>query len=447
MSPTSSPVVTTTTMRPTTSSPVGSATTTMKPTDGTTNDPFKPPPPPDLPQSQGNNIPTYSPTDEDMTFAPTVTASPNTPFPSYSPTRGDERMVPKPDGGSGGVGGSQRVGGGGGGGGGEATYPPTFAWPTFSPTSNPTSPDSNENDESGTNKQPRGGGGWLDEDEDEDEEQEEDGMLDDDELIGLHHHRHHHHRPPPQAVVPSPAAGRKRVLQVINVDTYEVKDGISIKDAGNSNKDDSSSSDDSSSNKDVHPPYYQPPAVHKSTLDAWTSIHPNDVFFTKHPELKSYQEEIYRMKHGLPSSSSSSSSSPTASSASSITRRTRSLQDDTATGLMPTRLISAQFLEMDTSPNMQIINQDDQYLNVTFPDPSNIVLQFSSISNLLDPAMPLGDQLQYVPGGAILIFVGATDSGEIVRNRMMWTYTMGCGLEDYTVLDGNVIGWAGFVSV
>ena len=114
---------------------------------------------------------------------------------------------------------------------------------------------------------------------------------------------------------------------------------------------------------------------------------------------------------------------------------------------MPTRLISAQFLEMDTSSNMQIINQDDQYLNVTFPDPSNIVLQFSSISNLLNPAMPLSDQMEYVPGWAILILVGATASGEIVRNRMLWTYTMGCGLEDYTVLDGNVIGWAGFVSV
>jgi hypothetical protein len=102
---------------------------------------------------------------------------------------------------------------------------------------------------------------------------------------------------------------------------------------------------------------------------------------------------------------------------------------------------------MDTSPNMQIINQDDQYLNMTFPDSSNIVLQFSSISNLLNPAIPLGDQMEYVPGGVILILVGSTESGEIVRNRNMWTYTLGCGKEDYTVLDGNMIGWAGFVSV
>eukprot|EP00984_Skeletonema_dohrnii_P006993 scaffold2487_cov98-Skeletonema_dohrnii-CCMP3373.AAC.11 len=185
--------------------------------------------------------------------------------------------------------------------------------------------------------------------------------------------------------------------------------------------------------EEVKPSYYQPPAaaVHQSTLDAWTSIPPNDVFFNEHPELKLYQEEIYRMKHGLPSSSSTVAS---------LTTPSLQVQG----GLMPTQLTSAQFLEMDTSSNMQIINQDDQYLNVTFPYPSNIVLTFSSISNLLNPAIPLGDQMEYVPGGTFLILVGATASGEIVRNRMMWTYTMGCGLEDYTVLDGDVIGWAGF---
>ena len=65
----------------------------------------------------------------------------------------------------------------------------------------------------------------------------------------------------------------------------------------------------------------------------------------------------------------------------------------------------------------------------------------------MKPDLPLSEQMEYVPGGAILILVGTTADGEVVRNRMMWTYTMGCGLEDYTVLDGNVIGWAGFVSM
>jgi len=422
--PPAPPTAPPTSMEPT-SSPVGTSSTTtpttMKPTDEVTNDPFKPPPPP-LTDQPKPGYPTYSPSTGDETYSPTITGMPNTPSPSYSPTNGDERMVPPPDGGgiSSSVGGSPQrdASGSSGSGSGEPTYAPTFPWPTFSPTSNPT-PYSDENGDDGA-KQPRGG--WMEDDED-------DGMLDDDELIGLHHHRHHHHHQGP------PAAGRKRVLQVINVDELngrgEVKDGTSIDDSGSS-----SDGKNNSKNKDVQPPYFQPPVVRKSILDAWTSIHPNDVFFNEHPELKSYQEEIYRMKHSLPSLSSSSSSS-------SLSHNTRSLQDNSA-GLMPTRLISAQFLEMDTSPFMNIINQDDQYINVTFPDPTNIVLQFSSISNLLDPALPMADQMEYVPGGAILIFVGATASGEIVRNRMLWTYTMGCGLEDYTVLDGNVIGWAGF---
>eukprot|EP00984_Skeletonema_dohrnii_P010209 scaffold3982_cov72-Skeletonema_dohrnii-CCMP3373.AAC.3 len=271
-----------------------------------------------------------------------------------------------------------------------------------------------------------------------------------DELIGPHHHQH-----PPAFTedenntgsrkLASSATGRKRMLQAINVDELVhdggVMSGGEDKDGATTTKDD----EDDSNRKEVKPSYYQPPAaaVHQSTLDAWTSISPNDVFFNEHPELKLYQEEIYRVKHGLPSSSSSST-------VASVT--TRSLQGQVQGDLMPKQLLSAQFLEMDTSPDKKIINQDDSYLDldvilILFPDPSNIVLQFSSISNLLNPAMPLSDQMEYVPGEATLILVGATASGEIVRNRMLWTYTMGCGLEDYTVLDGNVIGWAGFVSV
>eukprot|EP00985_Skeletonema_marinoi_P026181 scaffold20073_cov95-Skeletonema_marinoi.AAC.2 len=436
--------------------------TTMQPTATDTNDPFRPPnggsggggSGATMPPKPG--FPTYSPTSS--TYAPTITGMPITPFPSFVPTKSDdddERMAQKrPDSGRG------SGGSGGGGGGGEPTYHPTIPWPTFSPTTNPT-PYSDDDDNSGA--KPRGGrGGWLDEGNDEDGMPSLRSMSldDDDELIEPHHHRHHHHRHSPTFTedendggsrkLESSASGRKRMLQVINVDELVHDSGVIM--SGEDNKDGATKNDDDGSNsnsnsnsnkgKEVKPSYYQPPAaaVHQSTLDTWTSIPPNDVFFNKHPELKSYQEELYRMKHGLPSSSSTSTSSSTV--ASSVT--TRSLQGQVQGGLMPTRLISAQFLEMDTSSNMQIINQDDQYLNVTFPDPSNIVLQFSSISNLLNPAMPLSDQMEYVPGGAILILVGATASGEIVRNRMLWTYTMGCGLDDYTVLDGNVIGWAGF---
>ena len=403
-----------------TPAPVDSSSTT-EPTESGTNDPFKPPPPPPQPEDGPGN-PTY--------------------FPTYSPTKSEEGGRVSSEVLPGGNGSNPRDGSGARGREEEPTFQPTHAWPTFSPTDVPTQEDVEQGGSGGGGGRPRGGGrgGWLDED--------EEGMpqtlsssvnLDDDELIEPHHHRHHHHHTP---LANENGGGRKllesnsgRLKRVINVDE------LVLVQQDDTNEDDSSSSSsdaDKDGNKEIMPPYYQPPAVvSPSTLNRWISIHPNDVFFEKHPELKFHQEEIYRMKHGL-----SSSSSQVAASASSMTR---SLQS--SSGFMPTELISAQFLEMDTSPNMQIINNDDQYINVTFPDPSNIVLQFSSISNLLKPDLPLSEQMEYVPGGAILILVGTTADGEVVRNRMMWTYTMGCGLEDYTVLDGNVIGWAGFVSM
>ena len=112
------------------------------------------------------------------------------------------------------------------------------------------------------------------------------------------------------------------------------------------------------------------------------------------------------------------------------------------------RLVSAQFLEMDTSPDMNIINQNDEYIYIPDDpsDVSDVTLSYTSVSANLDPAVPLEDQLDLLPGGVILILVGRTAIGEIVRNRLMWTYTMGCGEEDLTVRVGEGLGWTMFVS-
>jgi hypothetical protein len=107
------------------------------------------------------------------------------------------------------------------------------------------------------------------------------------------------------------------------------------------------------------------------------------------------------------------------------------------------RIVSVQFLEMDTSPDMNIINQDDTYLVI---DSDVSSLSYTSVSASLDPSTSLNDQLDKVPGGVILILIGATSSGEIVRNRVMWTYTMGCGTEEVTVEPGDSLGWTIFVS-
>lgn len=118
----------------------------------------------------------------------------------------------------------------------------------------------------------------------------------------------------------------------------------------------------------------------------------------------------------------------------------------------PSQLVSAQFLEIDTSMDMNIINQDDQYINVTFPpNPdggpvTDFTLSYTSVSATLDPALPLEDQADLLPGGVILILFARTSGGEVLRNRVFWTYTMGCQLDDVTIQRGDEIGWTLFVS-
>ncbi|KAL7555249.1 hypothetical protein ACHAWF_018907, partial [Thalassiosira exigua] len=119
--------------------------------------------------------------------------------------------------------------------------------------------------------------------------------------------------------------------------------------------------------------------------------------------------------------------------------------DDDDGRRVPVRLLSAQFLELDTS--MAVINQDDSYLNatLTFPPGADVVLDYASISDSLDPAQPLEEQMENVPGGVILILVGSTEDGEVVRNRIMWTYNLGCGAEESaTVEAGDAFGWSTF---
>ena len=164
----------------------------------------------------------------------------------------------------------------------------------------------------------------------------------------------------------------------------------------------------------------------------WRSVPPNDEFFTRFPEWLEHQEKIYRLKHDDEDKDPSSTSHDLS----------RMLQSSIA---VPDQLISAQFLEIDTSPDMTIINQDDSYLNLTDFYEEDITLSYTSISATLDPKMSLDDQIEDVPGGAILVLIGQDVNGEVVRNRLMWTYTMKC--EDETVDDGDKFGWASFVSL
>ena len=182
-------------------------------------------------------------------------------------------------------------------------------------------------------------------------------------------------------------------------------------------------------------------------ISKWTSIPPNDEFFQMFPEWRSRQEEIYRLRN----SGGEGGHQPYAQSELNEERRLQSTNSDGL--LIPNQLLSALFLELDTSKDMHIINQDEEYINVTFPpnDDSSPVtdyaLSFTSISAMLDPDIPLNDQLQFVPGGVILVLIASAESGELIRNRLLWTYEMGCGMEEsVTVEVGDEFGWAIFVS-
>ena len=107
-----------------------------------------------------------------------------------------------------------------------------------------------------------------------------------------------------------------------------------------------------------------------------------------------------------------------------------------------TEIVSVQFLEIDTSGDLTVINQDDTYADVTLVDGDK--LKFNSASSFLDTSLPLEDQMSnpdLVPGGAILILYGKTASGVVVRNRFFWIYDMNCGEENSPINVDDEIGW------
>lgn len=102
-----------------------------------------------------------------------------------------------------------------------------------------------------------------------------------------------------------------------------------------------------------------------------------------------------------------------------------------------------QFLEVDTSGNLIVINQDDTYNNVTLTTGDTIT--FDSVSAKLNPDEPLSSQLNYVPGGVLMKFLAKSEGSEtIVRQNVSWLYTNACDILPTSV--GDAIGWITLVS-
>jgi hypothetical protein len=106
-------------------------------------------------------------------------------------------------------------------------------------------------------------------------------------------------------------------------------------------------------------------------------------------------------------------------------------------------VFDVQFLEVDTSGNLTVINQDDTYNNVSLSDGDTI--SFNSVSANLNPEEPLSSQLNYIPGGVLMSLRARSEGGStIVTNRVSWIYTNSC--ESLPISVGDTMGWITLVS-
>ena len=108
-----------------------------------------------------------------------------------------------------------------------------------------------------------------------------------------------------------------------------------------------------------------------------------------------------------------------------------------------TEVTSILILEVDTSPELNIINQDSTYFTTNLE--SGALVTYTSISNQLDHTVPIEDQMEYVPGGVVVVLFGNDEDGNVVQNTVAWDYDVGyCEAEP--LVAGDAIGWVVIVS-
>jgi len=109
-------------------------------------------------------------------------------------------------------------------------------------------------------------------------------------------------------------------------------------------------------------------------------------------------------------------------------------------------IIGIQFVEFSSEEltgDLIVINQNDQYSNTTLHDGDTV--SFDSISNELDPTLPLGEQLYLVPGGVQIAIRGMLEDKDglieekIINQHVTWSYTNACDVEPIEA--DTSIGW------
>ena len=124
--------------------------------------------------------------------------------------------------------------------------------------------------------------------------------------------------------------------------------------------------------------------------------------------------------------------------------------NDVGKEYLPSDLVitSIQFIEFDASGELNVINTDDGYIDTELKDGD--IFNFASVSNELNPLLPIEDQLDKLPGGASIVLNGILKSEETgeqeyeISNRITWSYTNDCNVEP--IEGGESIGWITFVS-
>ena len=104
-------------------------------------------------------------------------------------------------------------------------------------------------------------------------------------------------------------------------------------------------------------------------------------------------------------------------------------------------VISIQFLEFDTSNQLNVIYTDETYVSTSMVNGDEFEFTSMSVSN------HNGKEGEEEVGGASLILYGVNSMGDVVRNRFFWLYdtTENCNGEE-SVVDGDEIGWVVVVS-
>lgn len=110
--------------------------------------------------------------------------------------------------------------------------------------------------------------------------------------------------------------------------------------------------------------------------------------------------------------------------------RQRSLQSDST----PMEITSIQYLEFDTSSNLNVVYTYDEYLDVTLKH-GELFTTIASSSSTNGAGVEVG--------GASLILYGVTSSGVTIRNRFLWTLEDAC---EGVLEEGDGIGWVVVVS-